>query len=229
MAMTWQDIRAEALRRIQRREWPPSAQIPNEADLAREFGVSRATVNRALGALAEEGFLERRRKAGTRVALLPQRRAQMAIPVIRQEVEARGQSFSMSLIARARTPMPPPLRAALGLGEAAPVERVQTLFLADSRPFAFEDRWVHLDGAPGFEQAPLDRISANEWLVQETAFDRGTLDYSAEPAGTTEARHLGCAEGTPLMILDRRTYGPEYPVTLVRLAFAPGYRVRLEI
>lgn len=229
MASTWQDIRNEALRRIQTREWAPDAQIPNEADLARDFGVSRATVNRALGALAEDGFLERRRKAGTRVARLPQRRAQLAIPVIRQEIEARGQNYSMSLIARGGARMPPHLRAALGLSENAPVERVQTLFMADVRPFAFEDRWVHLTGAPGFETAPLNLISANEWLVQQAPFESGTLDYSAEPASESDAHHLGCAEGTPLMILERRTYGPEVPVTLVRLAFAPGYRVRLEI
>ena len=45
--------------------------IPGEEALAREFGCARATVNRALRDLAEAGVLERRRKAGTRVALQP--------------------------------------------------------------------------------------------------------------------------------------------------------------
>ena len=67
----WEDIRAEVLRRIRVRDWPPGAMIPTEEELATEFGVARATVNRALRELAVAGVLERRRKAGTRVAALP--------------------------------------------------------------------------------------------------------------------------------------------------------------
>ena len=86
MAQSWQDIHKEALRRIHSREWAPDTLIPNEADLAEEFGCSRATVNRALRARAEAGWLERRRTAGTRVARAPQRRAQLAIPLVREEM-----------------------------------------------------------------------------------------------------------------------------------------------
>ena len=44
----WEDIRTEVLRRIRQRIWAPGGLIPNEEDLATEFGVARATVNRAL-------------------------------------------------------------------------------------------------------------------------------------------------------------------------------------
>ena len=60
----WQDVAALARARLMRRDWAPGAVIPTEAALAREFGVSRSTVNRALRALAEEGWLDRRRRAG---------------------------------------------------------------------------------------------------------------------------------------------------------------------
>ncbi|MBS4011138.1 MAG: GntR family transcriptional regulator, partial [Roseovarius sp.] len=58
---TWQLIQDKVLRRIHAREWPPGTGIPNEADLSREFGCARATVNRALRALAEARLIERRR------------------------------------------------------------------------------------------------------------------------------------------------------------------------
>ena len=38
MAQSWQDIHKEALRRIHSREWAPDTLIPNETDLAKEFG-----------------------------------------------------------------------------------------------------------------------------------------------------------------------------------------------
>ena len=87
----WQSVQEEGLRRIHARVWKPGDLIPNEVDLALEFGCARTTVNRALRSLAESGLLDRRRKAGTRVAAQPVAKATLDITVIRMEVEGRGQ------------------------------------------------------------------------------------------------------------------------------------------
>lgn len=229
MPTLWQDLRDEALHRIQTRQWEPGALIPNESALAEEFGCARATVNRALQALADAGWLDRRRKAGTRVTLSPQRRAQLAIPLIRQEIESRGQSFAHCLIDQATAEMPAPQRAALTLNSTTKALHIRTLYLADSRAFAFEDRWINLAAVPQAETAPFDRISANEWLVTNIPFAHGTLDYSASPASPDEATHLNCPPGTPVMALERRTFGPTAPVTFMRLTYAPGHRLLLSI
>ena len=63
----WRSVHDEVLRRIHAREWAPGSLIPNEADLALEFGCARSTVNRALRTLAEAGLLDRRR-AGSAMA-----------------------------------------------------------------------------------------------------------------------------------------------------------------
>ena len=55
-AQTWQSVQKEVLRRIHAREWKPGDLIPNEAELAKEFGCARPTVNRALRTLAEGGW-----------------------------------------------------------------------------------------------------------------------------------------------------------------------------
>ncbi len=229
MRATWQDIHDEALRRIQAREWAPGDLIPTESALAVEFGAARATVNRALQALAGAGWLERRRKAGTRVAIAPQRRAQLAIPLIRQEIETGGQAFSHILIERTIAPMPAHISAALTLTTHPDALHLRTLYMADGRAFAYEDRWVNLAAAPDVENAPLTRISPNEWLVQNIAFSHGTLDYSAEPADSETAKHLNCNKNAPLMVLERRTFGPNIPVTFMRLAYAPGHHLHLQI
>lgn len=225
----WRAVRDEALRRIQTREWEPGELIPSEAALARELGHARATVNRALRALAEQGLLERRRRAGTRVAEAPQRRALLSVPLIREEVEARGARYGYALVARQVAPMPDPVRLALGLAPETPTEEVCALHVADGRPYAYETRWVNLAAVPGFPDAPLETVSANEWLVRHAPFERGTLDYAAEPADAVAAAHLGCAAGTPVMVLERTTHGPEAPVTWVRLVYAPGYRLHMDI
>jgi len=210
----WQDVQAEALRRIQSRAWPPGGLIPNEAELATELGCARATVNRALRALAEDGWLERRRRAGTRVALSPQRRAQMSVPVLRQEVEGLDKTYAHKVLSRA-------VKDTRLL--------IQTLHLADDIPYAVEDREISLTTLPSARDADFTTISANEWLVQNAPFDHGTMEYLAEAAGEFEVTHLLCAMNAPLMILRRETFSDAGLITSLRMAYAPGRAVRLNI
>ncbi len=57
---------ADSLRqRIQARHLPPGKQLPTEPNLAREFGVGRVTVRRALSILETEGLLRREKGRGT--------------------------------------------------------------------------------------------------------------------------------------------------------------------
>jgi GntR family histidine utilization transcriptional repressor len=225
----WQDVHDEALRRIQAREWAPGALIPGEEDLASELGCARATVNRALRELAAAGLLERRRRAGTRVAELPNRRAHLSISLIAEQIEARGARPGYALIACDAAPIPVAQRHALGLGPDVATIRVEALHLADGRPYVHENRWINLAAMPTARSTDFSGISANEWLLRNAPFAHGTLDYTADAAGEMAAPHLGCTAQTPAMVLERATFGPAHPITWVRLTYAPGYRLHMDI
>lgn len=222
----WEDVRAEVLRRIRARDWPPGALIPGEEALATEFGVARATVNRALTALAEAGVVERKKRAGTRVSELPVRRARLEIPVIRLDVLSRGLAYGFKLLADRMVPAPVPVAARLGLPEHAPMRYLETLHLAGGRPFVLESRWLNPAVLAG-EQPDFSAVSANEWLVTHVSLVSGDIAFTAEAAAPREAEVMGVASGTPLLVAERTTYGTSGPVTLVRLAHAPGHRVQM--
>lgn len=224
MLTGWEDIRAEVLRRIRARDWPPGATIPTEEMLAQEFGVARATVNRALRELAEEGVLERRRKAGTRVALHPVRRATLDIPMTRAEIEGRGQRYGYRLLTEETAEPPPAVASRLGLAPGGRMLHLVCLHLADGRPVLLEDRWLNpevVSGAPDFH-----RLSANEWLLAHVPYTTGDISFSAANASPAEARLLEVPEGAALFVIDRTTWEAERPVTCVRLAHGPGYRMQ---
>ena len=223
--VTWQTIQNEALRRIREREWKPGEMIPHEADLAAELGCARATVNRALRELAAAGFLERRRKAGTRVALNPVRKATFDIPIIRRDVEGRGAVHGYRLLERSSAPAPAPVTTKLRLPARTRLLRVSALHLADGAPFCLEDRWVNPDAVPELETADLAAVSANEWLVQNVTLSGGGIEFFAMPADGRLADILGCAEGAALFAIDRTTWAGATPITAVRLTYAPGYRM----
>lgn len=221
----WEDIKAEVLRRIRLRQWPPGALMPTEEELAQEFGVARATVNRALRELAEAGVLERKRRAGTRVAMLPVRKATLDIPVIRLEVEARGQAYGFQVLKQAFMEPPVPLASRLGLGPGIKLLYLETLHLADGKPFAHEVRWLNSEVLPR-PMPDFQAQSANEWLVAHVAYVTGDIAFTAEGASPREAAVLGVPTGAALFITERMTWTTESPITFVRLAHAPGYRVQ---
>lgn len=223
--MSWQAVRDEVLERIRSRAWPPGARIPDEADLAEELGCARATVNRALRSVADSGLIERRRRAGSRVALTPVRRATLDIPLIRLEVEALGRVHGYAVLHRAPEVPPQAVRERLRLPAGARALHIEGLHTADGAPYAWEDRWIDLDIVPEARDADFNALSPNEWLVRHVPFEAGDIAFAAAAASAREARALGCAAGAPVFVLERRTWRGERAITDVRIVFPPGYRM----
>ena len=220
--LTWQEVRAEAQRRIRAGLWPPGARIPDEADLAVELGCARATVNRALRDLAGAGLLERRRKGGTRVPETPVRRAVLEIPIIRRDVEGRGLRHGYRLLSDRPAPLPAQVAAHLALPAGQVWRHVLALHLADGAPFCHEDRWLNPDRVAGVDFAAL---SANEWLVRNIPYSGGSFACGALALDAGTAALLAAPPGAAVLAIDRATSSEAGPITWVRLTYAPGYRM----
>lgn len=226
---TWEDVRGELLRRIRSRDWRPGERVPGEQALAEELGCARTTVNRAMRALADAGLVERRRKAGTRVAATPVRRATVDIPIIRREVEGRGQTYRFAVVERSEGRPPAAIAARLALASRQKGLKIRTLHFADDRPFVYEARWLNPQAVPEVARVDLQKLSVNEWLVANVPLTHGDIAFSAANATPEEAEHLGVAQGTAVFVVERTTHNDVGVVTWVRLAYAPGYRLFTEL
>ena len=155
---------------------------------------------------------------------IPVRQATFVIPLIRQDIEARGLAYGYRLVACRSTVAPPGTATALGLGAGGAAWHVVALHLADGVPFAVEDRWLNPQALPAdFDPAVFATISANEWLVQHVPATRGRIGFAARTADGDRAALLGCAPGAALLSLARQTWAGEMPVTLLDLVYAPGH------
>ncbi len=228
-AQAWLGVKNEVIRRIAERIWLPGQLIPTETELAQEFGCARATVNKALRELAEAGLLDRRRKAGTRIAVNPVRKATLEIPITREEIQARGSVYRHVALQQTRTVPPALLASLLRLAKKTPMLHLKALHLADEKPFLYEDRWINLAAVPGIAGVDFSEISANEWLVQNAPYTDGDISFSAANASREVAEYLGTSEGAAIFTIDRTTWDRDMPITSVRLAYAPGYRMRTRI
>ncbi|MGB0908005.1 MAG: GntR family transcriptional regulator [Maricaulaceae bacterium] len=225
---TWKSLYSEVSRRIAEGVWKPGEIIPGEVELAAEFGCARATVNRALRELAKEGFLDRRRKAGTRVSLHPVRKATLDISITRAEVEQRGHAYSHVVLNRRQKAMPENIKTIMGETQAKPLY-LTTLHQADGKPFLYETRWVNIDVIPGVLDVNFSAISMNEWLVNNALFTTGEITFSAANASDAEAKILNIEKGTALFIVERTTWNGPHTITVVRLFYAPGFKMSTHI
>lgn len=225
----WQAVQDEVRRRIHARIWAPGDMIPNEQDLAEQFGCARATVNRALRNLSDAGLLERRRKAGTRVALHPVRTATLKIPMIRQEIENNGQIYGYRRLQYQKATPPEAVLRQLKARESDSFVRVQSVQTADGKPFVFEDRWVNLATVPAAKDEGFAEMSANEWLLTHAPFTEGDISFFADNASRDVAAILECENGAAIFVIDRVTWDNDRSITSVQQYFRPGYRMQTSI
>ena len=225
MTATYRDIKSDILGKITRGEWKPGSLIPGELDLAEIYGSARATVNRAMRELAEEGIIERKRKSGSRVRLTPLRQARFDIPVIRREIEEQGRAYRYALVRSEVVEAPEWLRARLALQPGNQVRHLICLHLADGTPWQHEDRWINLGLLPQALNADYSASGQTEWLMSQIPFSAVEISISATAADAALAAHLDCAPGEPLLMTERSTRWNDQMVTYVRLVHRPGHRM----
>jgi len=222
---TWQSVKTEVVRRINQHIWQPGETLPRETDLAKEFGCTRATVNRAMQEIAKGGLIDRKRKAGTRVAKNPERVATLRIPVTRLEVEKRGAVHDFRVLKRQLALTTAEVRERLGDTTRKKHLHLITLHLADGQPFMLEDRWINIEVLPDAASVDFNAISSNEWLVRQAPFTEGDISFAAENANAYDAKHLAIHSGQAILCVTRTTRNHERSITTVRLAYAPGHEI----
>lgn len=222
---SYKDIKRVVLQRIRSGHWQPDSLLPNEEELSVEFSCTRTTVNRALRELASEGYLERRRKAGTRVLSAPQRQARFTIPLVRDEVEATGGSYRYALVSRDVLHAPDWLSARLALRSGQQVVHVRAMHYSGNTPFQFEDRWIIADSVPDVLQADFTQSGPNEWLIRTVPFTNVELTFLASRADSDLSGFLDVPKDEPIFTAERITWLQAVPVTFAKLYFAAGYRM----
>jgi GntR family histidine utilization transcriptional repressor len=218
-------VKNEILRRIRNRVWAPGALVPGEIELAENFGVARGTVNRAMRELTEQGYLERKRKGGTRVRPSPLRAARFEIPIVRAEIEGTGAAYGYRLLNRAVAPASAALKKAFGSVYESRLLHLRCLHLADGKPFQLEERWVNLKALPQAEAADFAELGPNEWLVQTVPYTDVEIAFEACAASALAAEQLRVKVGEPMFTTLRTTWFKGDAITHVRLTFHRGYRM----
>ena len=203
----YSQVREEIVRRLVDGMWQPGAMLPSEQELARTLGVSQGTARKALDALTSEGILVRRQGRGTFVAEFEESR--ILFQFFRLAPDIGERLFPNSrVLKRSSTTASPAERAALNLGRGAEVWRIERVRNFGEEPILTETLSLPVARFPKlgqFGEIPNNvyRFYSGEYGI---SIARSSERIKAIAANAHDAKELGCAEGTPLLLIERTAF-----------------------
>jgi GntR family transcriptional regulator, histidine utilization repressor len=219
----YEKVKLHLKRGLERGRWPAGEQMPSEADLVAQFGVSRMTVNRALRELSNEGLVERSQGRGTFAAPLHRVASTLTIRDLHEEIAERGHQHTARVHLLREELAGSRLAAQLGLTKGAPVFHTLIVHFENGVPLQCEDRFVNPAFAPDYLQVDFTTTTPTSYLLQVAPFWQAQYTIEAALPTAQEAFLLRIAATDPCLIVTRRTAARNVPITLARLAH-PGQR-----
>ncbi|RWN10662.1 histidine utilization repressor [Mesorhizobium sp.] len=199
--------------------WAPGHRIPFEHELTAQYVCSRMTVNKALSQLAKAGLIERRRRSGSFVRQPQSQAAVLELHDIRIEVEALGLPYRYERLERMKRRGNAEDRPLLGLSATGPVLWLEGLHFAGERPFALEQRLINLSAVGEASEEEFLDIAPGPWLIGRVPWSEAEHRIRAMASDETIADTLDIDPGAPCLVVERRTWSAEHPVTHVRFIY----------
>ena len=202
--------------------WAPGSRIPFEHELTAEYGCSRATMNKVLTRLAHTGLIERRRKAGSFVTRPHTQSAVLQISDIGSEVSSLGLSYEFQLLSRIQRSYDNFDVDRFSLQKKTPVLHLTCCHFAGHRPFCFEDRLINLRAVPEAIDEDFTATPPGSWLSQRVPWTSAEHTIGAVGADARISAVLRLEVQSPCLVVDRRTWNTEQPVTSVSFTYPAG-------
>ena len=202
--------------------------IPSERQLGTDLGVSRLTVRAALDELVREGYLVRRRGAGTFVAE-PKVAKGIDVSSFSEDMRRRGLVPASRTLDLRSVPAGARLGRMLHVSPAEPVLSIKRLRLADGEPMAIELLNVRASLVPGLTGEDLEQSSFYDLLASRYDVEIVGGTQTVEPTVTNdeESVALGVPLHSPALLFERVTRAGTGDVVEFTTSTYRGDRYRL--
>lgn len=222
----YQRVKNYVVHRIASGALPPGARVPSEQELVTLFGVARMTANRALRELAEQGLIVRVAGVGSFVAEEKPQSTLLQIANIAKEIRQRGHDHRFALLQVRRESASAEVAAALQTMIGSSVFHLIGVHYENDVPVQLEDRYVNPKVVPHFMEQDFSCVQPSDYLVRNVPFDQMEHVVDAVLPTAQQAQWLQMQADQPCLLLTRRTWQRDVPVTWVH-CMHPGMRYRL--
>lgn len=190
-------------------EWPRNYRLKAEPDFAKELGVSRGTLRRALATLIEEGLLKQVPGRGTFVTeTLIEQAGVQRLSTLSEDFASQGVTLNTSVIEVSLITPPPSIARLMGLSNGQKVMRLVRVRSTVAKPIALLHNYVRTDLAPGIEECDFTQSSLFGVLENDYKLKIATArrTFSAQAANQQVATALALMPGSPVQFLEQLTF-----------------------
>ncbi|MBR2512980.1 MAG: histidine utilization repressor [Halomonas sp.] len=219
-------IQQHLLEKIQGGAWPAHHQIPPEEQLARDFGVSRMTANKAIRDLVQKGYLTRQPGLGTFVTDRKAESSLVEVYNIADEVRSRGHHYSSIVLLCEAIKADDEIALRLGVRLGSRVFQTLLVHLENDTPIQLENRYVNPRWVPNYLKSDFSVHTPNEILVAACPITDVEHIVEAVLVDQQTAEWLAIDTSTPCLSMIRRTWSGEQLISYARLLH-PGNRYKL--
>lgn len=203
---SYRKIKTYVLDQIQAGIWKEGEAIPAEEALARDFGVSRMTVNRAIRELSQEQIVERKQGAGTFVAQRKYQATLVEIRNIADEITSRGHRHRSELQLLERTKANAVLAKRFDLQVGDALFHSIVVHFENDIPIQVEDRHVNPQVAPDYLAQDFRSQTPNAYLMRVAPLQRVNFEIEACTPTKSISELLAMGVGSPCLVLHRETF-----------------------
>lgn len=186
----------------------PGDPLPSEADLCRQYRVSRMTVRLALSALDNEGVITRRQGKGTFVAM-PKRAAYVPyFGSFTEEMRAQGRAGGTKLVTFEIIRADARIADRLRLEPHDEVIKIRRVRYADEEPICYQVSYLARSRFPALKSKQIARSSLYTQLESTLGEPLEEAEESVEAllADPYRAQLLGIKPGAPLLLIERLVF-----------------------
>lgn len=219
-------IQQHLLEKIQTGDWPAHHQIPPEERLARDFGVSRMTANKAIRDLVQQGYLTRQPGLGTFVTDRKVESSLVEVHNIAEEVRGRGHAYTNDVLLSEAIDADDEVALRLGVRLGSQVFHTRIVHRENGVPIQLEDRYVNPRWVPDYLDTDFSLHTPNEILVAACPITDVEHVVEAVLVDVHTAHRLDTDISRPCLSLTRRTWSGDHLISYARLIH-PGERYKL--
>jgi GntR family transcriptional regulator len=217
--------------KIQSQEFKENERLPSEADLCKQFDVSRVTIQRALADLLKAGLIYRDRGKGTFVT----QGARLMNPALKgsiQDLILAGKRIRLKFLSYTEIPVPEDLRSIFGLEKSGTVFLLECVRVIPEGPQAYSLIYFPADlgrtvSLTDFTET-TELISFVEGRIRHKAH-RATQTMDVAAAKPVMAQHLSVKRSTPLLVIQRNYYTKKGALMYVGKSYFRSDRFKYEI
>ncbi|WP_299196708.1 histidine utilization repressor [uncultured Amphritea sp.] len=222
----YQQIKGYILDGIKQGTYTSGSKIPAEVELAKQFEVSRMTVNKAIRDLVQENLLVRYPGMGTFVTDAKAESPLVDIRNIAEEVVQRGHRYSCSVIKLQEAIADEVIAMQMGVPVGTALYRSVIVHRENDLPIQLENRFVIARLLPDYLKQDFTAGTPHEYLSKMYPVSNVEHIVEAILPDSNAQKLLDIDTNTPCLLVNRRTWSDDRLVSFACLTY-PGTRYKL--